>query len=127
METPQNAPAAGQRHFRSLKTGGKHLAGVTLLTHTAQDLGENADIIVNACTTQLFLPDPTFNRDLYRRLFNLNDQELSNLASLAREVYAQAGGLFEGARLNLDPKSYWLFSTRPKERIMRDRWSGTRV
>ena len=48
--------------INSLKTGGKHLAGVTLLTQAAQDLGENTAIIVNACTTQLFLPDRTFDR-----------------------------------------------------------------
>jgi type IV secretion system protein VirB4 len=106
----------------SLKTGGKHLAGVTLLTHTAQDLGENADVIINACTTQLFLPDPTVNRDLYRRLFNLNDQEILNLASLMpREAMLKRAGSSKILKLNLDPKSYWLFTTRPKDRVMRDR------
>ena len=106
----------------SLKTGGKHLAGVTLLTHTAQDLGENADVIINACTTQLFLPDPTFNRDLYRRLFNLNDQEILNLASLIpREAMLKRAGYSKILKLNLDPKSYWIFTTRPKDRVMRDR------
>lgn len=106
----------------SLKTGGKHLAGVTLLTHTAQDLGENADVIINACTTQLFLPDPTFNRELYRSLFNLNDQEMLNLASLMpRELMIKRAGYSKILKLNLDPKSYWLFTTRPKDRSLRDR------
>jgi type IV secretion system protein VirB4 len=104
----------------SLKTGGKHLAGVTLLTHTAQDLGENSDLIVNACTTQLFLSDPTFNRDLYRKLFQLNDQEILNIASLGpREAMLKRPGFSKILRLNLDPKSYWLFSTRPKDRLQR--------
>jgi type IV secretion system protein VirB4 len=106
----------------SLKTGGKHLAGVTLLTHTAQDLGDNADIIINACTTQLFLPDPTFNRELYRKLFNLNDREVLNLASLMpRELMLKRAGYSKILKLNLDPKSYWLFTTRPKDRLVRDR------
>ncbi len=106
----------------SLKTGGKHLAGVTLLTHTAQDLGDNTDVIINACTTELFLPDPTFNRDLYRELFNLNDQEILNLASLMpREAMLKRSGYSKILKLNLDPKSYWLFTTRPKDRVMRDR------
>jgi type IV secretion system protein VirB4 len=105
----------------SLKTGGKHLAGVTLLTHTAQDLGENADVIVNACTTQVFLPDPTFNRELYRRLFNLNDQDLLNLASLGpRELLLKRPQYSKVLKLNLDPKSYWLFTTRPKDRVIRE-------
>ncbi len=106
----------------SLKTGGKHLAGVTLVTHTSQDLGENADIIINACKTLLFLPDSTFNRDLYRRLFNLNDQDLANLASLQpRELLLKRPHHSKILKLNLDPKSYWLFTTRPKDRVARER------
>lgn len=109
----------------SLKTGGKHLAGVTLLTHTAQDLGANADVIVNACTTQLFLPDSTFNRELYRSLFNLNEQDLSNLASLGpRELLLKRPRYSKVLRLNLDPKSYWLFTTRPKDRVIREQLIG---
>jgi type IV secretion system protein VirB4 len=106
----------------SLKTGGKHLAGITLLTHTAQDLGENADIIINACNTQFFLPDPTFNRELCRKLFNLNDQELLNLASLgSREFLLKRARYSKVLKLNLDPKSYWLFTTRPKDRAVREK------
>jgi len=105
----------------SLKTGGKHLAGVTLLTQAAQDLGENTGIIVNACTTQLFLPDRTFDRALSQRLFNLNDQEVANLAALAtREAMLKRAGYSKVLKLNLDPRSYWLFSTRPKDRLRRE-------
>jgi type IV secretion system protein VirB4 len=104
----------------ALKTGGKHMAGATLLTQSADDLGENADLIVNACTTQLFLGDPTFNRERYQKLFNLNDQEVLNLASLApREALLKRAGFSKILKLNLDPKSYWLFSTRPKDRLRR--------
>ena len=106
--------------INSLKSGGKHLAGVTLLTQAAQDLGENTAIIVNACTTQLFLPDRTFDRALYQRLFNLNDQEVANLASLApREAMLKRSGYSKVLKLNLDPRSYWLFSTKPKDRQRR--------
>jgi type IV secretion system protein VirB4 len=104
----------------ALKTGGKHLAGATLLTQSAEDLGDNADLIVNACSTFLFLPDPTFNRERYRTLFHLNDQEILNLASLApREALLKRAGFSKIIRLNLDPKSYWLFTTRPKDRLRR--------
>ncbi|MFL6446127.1 MAG: VirB4 family type IV secretion system protein [Bryobacteraceae bacterium] len=106
--------------INSLKSGGKHLAGVTLLTQAAQDLGENTAIIVNACTTQLFLPDRTFDRALYQRLFNLNDQEVANLASLApREAMLKRAGYSKVLKLSLDPRSYWLFSTKPKDRQRR--------
>jgi type IV secretion system protein VirB4 len=104
----------------ALKTGGKHLAGATLLTQSADDLGDNADLIVNACSTFLFLPDPTFNRERYQTLFHLNDQEILNLASLApREALLKRAGFSKIIRLNLDPKSYWLFTTRPKDRLRR--------
>ena len=106
----------------SLKTGGKHLAGATLITQSAEDLGENADLIVNACSTFLFLADPTFNRERYRKLFNLNDQEIKNLASLqSREALLKRAGYSKIIRLNLDPKSLWLFSTKPKDRVRRAR------
>ena len=103
-----------------MKTGGKHLAGVTLLTQAAQDLGENTAIIINACTTQLFLPDPTFDRAVYQKLFNLNAQEVLNIASLApREFMLKRSSYSKVLKLNLDPKSYWLFSTKPKDRQRR--------
>ena len=108
--------------LNSLKTGGKHLAGATLLTQSADDLGENADLIVNACSTFLFLEDPTFNRERYRKLFNLNEREIENLASLQpREALLKRAGYSKIIRLNLDPKSLWLFSTRPKDRVRRAR------
>jgi type IV secretion system protein VirB4 len=108
--------------LNSLKTSGKHLAGATLLTQSADDLGENADLIVNACSTFLFLEDPTFNRDRYRKLFNLNDREIENLASLQpREALLKRAGYAKVIRLNLDPKSLWLFSTKPKDRVRRAR------
>ena len=108
--------------LNSLKTGGKHLAGATLLTHSADDLGENADLIVNACSTFLFLEDPTFNRDRYGKLFNLNDREIENLASLQpREALLKRASYSKIIRLNLDAKSLWLFSTKPKDRVRRAR------
>ena len=40
----------------SIKTVRKNLGGVTLIGQSAMDLGENADSIVNSCTSFLFLP-----------------------------------------------------------------------
>ena len=92
------------------------------LQQIADDLGENADLIVNACSTFLFLEDPTFNRERYRKLFNLNEREIENLASLQpREALLKRAGYSKIIRLNLDPKSLWLFSTKPKDRVRRAR------
>ena len=90
------------------------------VTRPPHDLGDHADLIVNACTTQLFLGDPTFSRDRYQQLFRLNEQELLNLASLApREALLKRAGFSKILKLNLDPRSYWLFSTRPRDRLRR--------
>ena len=51
----------------SIKTVRKNLGGVTMIGQSANDLGENADSIVNSCTSFLFLPDATFNRKRYAR------------------------------------------------------------
>ncbi|GAC1699929.1 MAG: hypothetical protein NVS9B4_00310 [Candidatus Acidiferrum sp.] len=107
--------------MNSLKTGGKHLVGATLLTQSAGDLGEHADLIVNACSTFLFLPDPTFNRAQYQRLFNLNDQEVLNLASLQpREAMLKRPEYSKILKLNLDAQSLWMYSTKPKDKVRRN-------
>jgi type IV secretion system protein VirB4 len=46
----------------SIKTVRKNLGGVTMIGQSAEDLGENADSIVNSCTSFLFLKDATFKQ-----------------------------------------------------------------
>ena len=57
----------------SIKTVRKNLGGVTMIGQSADDLGANADSIVNSCTSFLFLKDATFNRKKYAELFKMND------------------------------------------------------
>ena len=105
----------------SIKTVRKNLGGVTLIGQSAMDLGENADSIVNSCTSFLFLPDATFNRRHYRDLFNLTDHQIELFESLQpREaLYIRRDGLTKVVRLNLDGRSYAAFSTKPKDRVRR--------
>lgn len=107
----------------SIKTVRKNLGGVTLIGQSADDLGENADSIVNSCTSFLFLPDATFNRQHYGDLFKLNDQQLTLFESLnEREgLYLRRDGLTKVITLNLDSRSYAKFSTRPKDKVRRAR------
>ena len=107
----------------SIKTVRKNLGGVTLIGQSAMDLGENADSIVNSCTSFLFLPDATFNREHYRKLFNLTDQQIELFESLQpREaLYIRRDGLTKVVRLNLDARSYATFSTKPKDRVRRSK------
>ena len=105
----------------SIKTVRKNLGGVTLIGQSANDLGENADSIVNSCTSFLFLPDATFNRKYYGELFKLTDQQLDLFESLRdREgLYVRRDGLTKVVTLNLDSRSYAKFSTKPKDRVRR--------
>ena len=107
----------------SIKTVRKNLGGVTMIGQSAEDLGENADSIVNSCTSFLFLKDATFNRKRYAELFKMNEQQLALFESLQdREaLYMRRDGLTKVVRLNLDGRSYATFSTKPKDRVRRSK------
>ena len=107
----------------SIKTVRKNLGGVTLIGQSAEDLGNNADSIVNSCSSFLFLKDPTFNRKRYAELFRMNEQQLALFESLQdREaLYIRRDGLTKVVILNLDNRSYATFSTKPKDRVRRSK------
>ena len=105
----------------AIKTVRKNLGGVTLIGQSAKDLGENADSIVNSCTSFLFLPDATFNRKHYGELFKLTEEQLDLFESLQQReaLYVRRDGLTKVLTLNLDSRSYAKFSTKPKDRVRR--------
>jgi len=107
----------------SIKTVRKNLGGVTMIGQSAEDLGANADSIVNSCTSFLFLKDATFNRKRYAELFKMNEQQLALFECLQdREgLYVRRDGLTKVVKLNLDNRSYAVFSTKPKDRVRRSR------
>ena len=107
----------------SIKTVRKNLGGVTLIGQSVEDLGENADSIVNSCTSFLFLRDATFNRKRYAELFKMNEQQIALFESLQdREaLYIRRDGITKVVTLNLDPRSYATFSTKPKDRVRRSK------
>jgi type IV secretion system protein VirB4 len=107
----------------SIKTVRKNLGGVTMIGQSAEDLGANADSIVNSCTSFLFLKDATFNRKRYAELFKMNEQQIALFESLQdREgLYMRRDGLTKVVKLNLDNRSYAVFSTKPKDRVRRSR------
>jgi type IV secretion system protein VirB4 len=105
----------------SIKTVRKNLGGVTLIGQSADDLGENADSIVNSCTSFLFLRDATFNRAHYAELFKMTDHQLDLFESLRERegLYMRRDGFTKVVTLNLDPRSYAKFSTKPKDKVRR--------
>jgi type IV secretion system protein VirB4 len=107
----------------SIKTVRKNLGGVTLIGQSADDLGANADSIVNSCTSFLFLKDATFNRKRYAELFKMNEQQIALFESLEdREgLYMRRDGITKVITLNLDKRSYATFSTKPKDQVRRSK------
>ena len=107
----------------SIKTVRKNLGGVTMIGQSADDLGANADSIVNSCTSFLFLKDVTFNRKRYAELFKMNEQQIALFESLQdREgLYIRRDGITKVVTLNLDSRSYAAFSTKPKDRVRRSK------
>jgi len=107
----------------SVKTVSKHLGGVTLIAQSANDLGQNAESIVNSCSSFLFLPDATFNRAYYGELFKMTDQQLNLFESLKQReaLYFRRDGLTKVVTLNLDNRSYAKFSTKPKDKVRRSK------
>jgi type IV secretion system protein VirB4 len=107
----------------SIKTVRKNLGGVTMIGQSAEDLGANADSIVNSCTSFLFLKDATFNRKRYAELFKMNEQQIALFESLQdREaLYMRRDGITKVVMLNLDKRSYATFSTKPKDRVRRSK------
>ncbi len=112
-----------EKSLESIKTVRKNLGGVTMIGQSAEDLGDNADTIVNSCTSFLFLKDATFNRKKYAELFKMTEQQLALFESLQdREaLYMRRDGLTKVIKLNLDSRSYATFSTKPKDRVRRSK------
>ena len=107
----------------SIKTVRKNLGGVTMIGQSAEDLGANADSIVNSCTSFLFLRDATFNRKRYAELFKMNEQQIALFESLQEReaLYIRRDGLTKVIILNLDSRSYAAFTTKPKDRTRRSK------
>jgi type IV secretion system protein VirB4 len=114
-------PAMLSLILRSSKTAGKHLGGIILATHAADDLGAHTRLIRNACTDTLFLGGP-FDREQYRELFGLQDRQLDLIASLQRgESLLVRPEYAKVLVTSVDAESAWHYTTRPKDRARREK------
>jgi len=105
-----------------LKFGRNRLVACALWTQSAEDLGEAKRLILDNCETIAFLGNPNFDRDLYRTSFGFNERELELAGSLnkgKREFLLKTLDYSKVLRLTVDRKSYWRWTTRPKEQRTR--------
>ena len=103
--------------IEALKTWRKQNAAMILSTQSLDELrkSEILDVIIESCPTKIFLANPDMDRDLYRRQFNLNDNEIELISTLRpkQQLLIKTPELAKVANLEVDAKSYWLYTNDP--------------
>ena len=101
----------------ALKTWRKQSAAMILSTQSLDELRKSdiVDVIIETCATKIFLANPDMDRGLYRNQFHLNETEINLIASLIpkRQFLIKNHEIAKVANLEVDPKSYWLYTNDP--------------
>jgi type IV secretion system protein VirB4 len=110
-------PSIQRYVVEALKTWRKHNAAMVLSTQSLDELRRSdiLDVIIESCATKIFLANPDMDRDLYRRQFHLNDNEVELISNLIpkQQFLIKTPELGKIANLHVDPKSYWLYTNDP--------------
>ncbi|MGC1417183.1 MAG: DUF87 domain-containing protein [Candidatus Acidiferrum sp.] len=101
----------------ALKTWRKQNAAMILSTQSLDELRKSdiLDVIVETCATKIFLANPDMDRDLYKNQFHLNDTEIDLISTLVpkRQFLIKNHEIAKVANLEVDAKSYWLYTNDP--------------
>jgi type IV secretion system protein VirB4 len=110
-------PSIQRYVVEALKTWRKHNAAMILSTQSLDELRKSdiLDVIVESCVTKIFLANPDMDRELYRRQFHLNPNEVEIIANLIpkQQFLIKTPELAKVANLHVDPTSYWLYTNDP--------------
>lgn len=110
-------PSIQRYVVEALKTWRKHNAAMVLSTQSLDELKRSdiLDVIIESCATRIFLANPDMDRDLYGRQFHLNKNEVELIANLIpkQQFLIKTPELAKVANLNVDAKSYWLYTNDP--------------
>jgi type IV secretion/conjugal transfer VirB4 family ATPase len=110
-------PAVKGYIVEALKTWRKQNAAMVLSTQSLDELvkSEILDVIAESCPTKIFLANPDMDRDLYQRQFHLNDNEVELISTLVpkRQMLIKNPDIAKVANLEVDPRSYWLYTNDP--------------
>jgi len=108
----------------ALKTWRKHNAALVLSTQSLDELrkSEILEVILESCVTKIFLANPDMDHELYQRRFHLNDHEVELIAGLVPKqgMLIKTPASSKVAHLNVDAKSYWLYTNDPFDNRKRD-------
>jgi type IV secretion/conjugal transfer VirB4 family ATPase len=101
----------------ALKTWRKQNAALVLSTQSLDELRKSdiVDVIIETCATKIFLANPDMDRELYRNRFHLNETEIELIAGFLpkRQFLIKNHEITKIANLEVDPKSYWLYTNDP--------------
>ena len=101
----------------ALKTWRKQNAAMILSTQSLDELRKSdiLDVIIETCATKIFLANPDMDRDLYQNQFHLNHTEIDLISALIpkRQFLIKNHEIAKVANLEVDPKSYWLYTNDP--------------
>ena len=110
-------PSIQRYVVEALKTWRKHNAAMILSTQSLDELRKSdiLDVILESCSTKIFLANPGMDRDLYRQKFHLNANEVELIAGLVpkQQFLIKTPELAKVANLHVDRKSYWLYTNDP--------------
>ena len=103
--------------IEALKTWRKQNAAMILSTQSLDELRKSdiVDVIIETCATKIFLANPDMDRELYRNQFHLNETEIELIAGLIpkRQFLIKNHEIAKVGNLEVDPKSYWLYTNDP--------------
>lgn len=110
--------------LEALKTWRKHNAALVLSTQSLDELRKSdiLDVVLESCVTKIFLANPDMDRDLYQEHFHLNDHEIELIGNLIpkQQMLIKNADTSKVANLNVDAKSYWLYTNDPFDNRKRD-------
>jgi type IV secretion system protein TrbE len=99
------------------KTWAKLNAALVLATQSSVDLTSSGVLqtIAENAATLLFLSNPRIDREAYKTLFKLNDQEAAIIAGLRpkQQILVKRPDLAKVIQLNVSQRDYWIYTNSP--------------
>ncbi|MEW5980405.1 MAG: DUF87 domain-containing protein, partial [Acidobacteriota bacterium] len=106
---------------RALKTWRKKNAAMVLATQSVDELKKSdlLNLILESCSTKIFLANPDMDRELYQGVFHLNDREVDLITALRpkQQMLIKRPDISKVVNLNVDPLSYWLYTSDPMDNL----------
>jgi type IV secretion system protein VirB4 len=108
----------------ALKTWRKRNAAMILATQSGDDLraSDILPLILESCPTRLYLANPGMNPATYCEHFQLNPTQAEQIQKLTpkRQMLLHTPDITRILNLEVDPKSYWLFTNSPNDDVRCD-------